>query len=135
MADLILFRIQNHRVAVKQSDILLILNKCEKFSNNQSKIKIFNRIRDIRPINSEYLKATQFIYFDGQQQLECIGVSDIKYIEDFDEDNIICFTENRNNYGIIGFINQDEDQIPIINILKWLKNSEMNSCYWVDSKM
>lgn len=119
MANLILLKIQDHRVAVKQSDILLILNKHEKFSNDQD--RIFNRIKDIKPINSEYSEATQFIYFDGDQQLECVGVSDIEYIEDFNEESIVCFMENPNNCSIIGFIEQYEETIPIIDALKWFK--------------
>lgn len=137
MADLILFKTQDYRVVVKQSDILLILNKSEKFSNDQDKLEIFNQIRDIRPINSGYSNATHFIYFDGKQQLECLGVSDIEYIEGFNEDNIVYFAENENRDGIRGFINAGEEIIPIIDILsfsfRWINKSKGNNYQMVDS--
>lgn len=128
MVDLILFKTENYRLVVKQSDILLVLSKKEKFSNDQQKIKTFNEIRDIRPINREYSNATQFIYFDGDQQLECLGVSDIQYFEDFNEDDIIHFSENESCDGIIGFINTGKDIVPIIDILsfsfRWINKSK-----------
>lgn len=123
MIDLILFTTQGRRVAVNQSDILLILDKNEKNLTYPAQRKAFNEITALKPINSQYTQATQFIYFDGEQQLECIGVSDVKYLENFKEENIVDFKENMKCNEIIGFVNEGGKRVPIIdilNLLDWL---------------
>lgn len=125
MANLILFSTEDYKVAAKCTDILLTLNRNEEDSNRHMEIKLKNKIADINPLNNEYQDATQLIYFDGEDQLECISVSDVTYIDDFNEEEVVYFIENDNADGIIGFINKNEDIIPIIDIpnfsTRWLK--------------
>ncbi|WP_432662020.1 hypothetical protein R9X47_15765 [Wukongibacter baidiensis] len=125
MADLVLFKTQDYKVAAKSTDVLLTLNKGENETNRLKKVRWSNRIKDINPLNSQEIDATQLIYFDGEHQLECIAVSEVTYVEGFQEDDVVYFMGNENQDGIIGFINKDEDIIPIIDIpnfsYRWLQ--------------
>lgn len=126
MVDLVLFETGEYRVAVKSTDVLLTLNKDENEVNRLKKMRWANKVKDIIPLNSQEMNATQLIYFDGNHQLECIAVSEVTYIEGFREDDLVYFIGNENQDGIIGFINKDEDIIPIIDIsnfsYRWLRD-------------
>ncbi len=125
MDDLVLFRTEDYKVAAKCTDVLLTLNKKEKDINKFVERGLLKKIGGITPLNNEYLGATQLIYFDGKDKLECIGVSDMAYIQDFNKEEVVYFIENDNQDGIIGFINQGGDIIPIIDIpsfsTRWIK--------------
>ena len=125
MTNLVLFRTEDYKVAAKCTDVLLTLNKNEGDPNKHIKKSLASKIGGISPLNNEYLDATQLIYFDGRDQLECIGVSDVTYIENFNEEEVVYFIENDNQDGIIGFINKKEEIIPIIDIpnfsTRWMK--------------
>lgn len=126
MDDLVLFETQDYKVAAKSSDVLLTLNKGESKVNELKKIRWSNKIEDISPLNSKEINATQLIYFSREHQLECIAVSEFTYIDSLYDDSVVYFVGNENQDGIIGFINKDEDIIPIIDIpnfsYQWLRD-------------
>lgn len=118
MHNFIHFKVNNYRVALNEYDLLLLADLKSDMLHDDV------HINNIEPLNSSYSSATHHMYFEGYNQIECLAINDLHYLDDVDEQDISFFPKDTTDDGIIGFILQREEIFPIINPLnfseKWL---------------
>lgn len=113
MLNFVKFKVNDYHVSINPSDMLLLADLESDILNDAINID------KIKPLNTPYSYATHHMYFEGSNQIECLAVYDLHYLDDIDEKDISFFSDINTSDGIIGFILHNEEILPIINPTKF----------------
>lgn len=125
MCNLVLLKIDDYEVAAQASDILMIGHRNQKCIDDLHKADQYLDTSQLEPINKQDPSASYYLYFEGENKIECLAASKIDYLDNYDESDIVYFIDHQNCDGIVGFIHEEENLIPLIDLHKfstrWLK--------------
>ncbi len=131
---MVIFTIEGdeNRVAVETSEILPFINKEVSILNKRNNLKLKQQSQEIKPLNNNH-NGTHYIYFKSEGKINCLNVSKIEFIHNFNKADIVNLILDEYDDGIIGLIiYKNEDVILFVHLESYLKN-QMKSKYYINS--